>query len=69
VSIGLPAQVGADGPAAEPGNLGAGWVGFDYAAAFDCPVRIVNDAAMQALGCYDGGRMLFSAWAPALARR
>jgi polyphosphate glucokinase len=59
VSIGLPSQVGADGPAAEPGNLGAGWVGFDYAAAFDCPVRIVNDAAMQALGCYDGGRMLF----------
>jgi len=59
VSIGLPAQVGANGPIAEPGNLGPGWVGFDYAAAFDCPVRIVNDAAMQALGSYDGGRMLF----------
>jgi len=59
VSIGLPSQMGADGPAAEPGNLGPGWVGFDYAAAFGCPVRIVNDAAMQALGCYDGGRMLF----------
>lgn len=59
VSVGLPAQIGAHGPIAEPGNLGPGWVGFDYAAAFDCPVRLVNDAAMQALGSYDGGRMLF----------
>ena len=59
VSIGLPAQVGAEGPIGEPGNLGSGWVGFDYAAAFDCPVRIANDAAMQALGSYEGGRMLF----------
>ena len=59
VSIGLPAQVGEHGPIAEPGNLGSGWVGFDYAAAFHCPVRIANDAAMQALGSYDGGRMLF----------
>ena len=59
VSIGLPAQVGPSGPITEPGNLGPGWVGFDYAAAFDCPVRVVNDAAMQAIGSYDGGRMLF----------
>jgi polyphosphate glucokinase len=59
VSVGLPAQVGPNGPVGEPGNLGAGWVGFDYAAAFDCPVRLVNDAAMQALGSYEGGRMLF----------
>jgi hypothetical protein len=59
VSIGLPALVGPTGPLAEPGNLGPGWVGFDFAAAFDCPVRIANDAAMQALGSYDGGRMLF----------
>jgi hypothetical protein len=59
VSVGLPAQVGPHGPITEPGNLGPGWVGFDYAAAFDCPVRLVNDAAMQALGSYDGGRMLF----------
>jgi polyphosphate glucokinase len=59
VSIGLPAQVGPNGPVGEPGNLGPGWVGFDYAAAFDCPVRLVNDAAMQALGSYEGGRMLF----------
>ena len=59
VSIGLPARIGPNGPVAEPGNLGPGWVGFDYAAAFDCPVRIANDAAMQALGSYEGGRMLF----------
>jgi len=56
VSIGYPGMVGASGPLAEPGNLGPGWVGFDFAAAFDCPVKIVNDAAMQALGTYDGGR-------------
>jgi polyphosphate glucokinase len=59
ISIGIPGLVGASGPRSEPGNLGPGWVGFDYAAAFGMPVRIVNDAAMQALGCYEGGRMLF----------
>ena len=59
VSIGYPGRVGPDGPSAEPGNLADGWVGFDYPAAFQHPVRIVNDAAMQALGSYDGGRMLF----------
>ena len=59
VSIGYPGLVGSEGPLAEPGNLGSGWVGFDFAAAFECPVRITNDAAMQALGSYDGGRMLF----------
>jgi polyphosphate glucokinase len=59
VSIGYPGLVGNHGPLAEPGNLGPGWVGFDFAAAFECPVRITNDAAMQALGSYDGGRMLF----------
>lgn len=59
VSIGVPARVGPAGPLAEPGNLAHGWVGFDFAAAFDCPVRMANDAAMQALGSYDGGRMLF----------
>ena len=59
VSIGYPGLVGSHGPLAEPGNLGPGWVGFDFAAAFECPVRIMNDAAMQALGSYDGGRMLF----------
>lgn len=59
VSIGLPCLVGDHGPRSEPGNLGFGWVGFDFAAAFGLPVRIVNDAAMQALGSYDGGRMLY----------
>jgi polyphosphate glucokinase len=59
VSIGYCGLVGGSGPLAEPENLGSGWVGFDFAAAFGCPVRIVNDAAMQALGSYDGGRMLF----------
>ncbi|MCC6531828.1 MAG: ROK family protein [Burkholderiales bacterium] len=59
VSLGYPGPVGSHGPRSEPGNLGPGWVGFDFAAAFECPVRIINDAAMQALGSYEGGRMLF----------
>jgi predicted NBD/HSP70 family sugar kinase len=59
ISLGYPGVVGPHGPRSEPGNLGAGWVGFNFAAAFDRPVRIINDAAMQALGNYDGGRMLF----------
>jgi polyphosphate glucokinase len=59
VSLGYPGRVGRRGPVEEPGNLGSGWVGFDYAAAFGCPVKVLNDAAMQALGSYDGGRMLF----------
>src|SRR5581483_735764 len=59
VSLGYPGLVGPHGPRSEPGNLGHGWVGFDFAAAFGCPVRIINDAAMQALGSYEGGRMLF----------
>src|SRR5207344_2508159 len=46
-------------PLTEPHNLDRGWVGFDYRKAFGCPVKIVNDAAMQALGGYAGGRMLF----------
>ncbi len=59
VSLGYPGLCGASGPRSEPGNLAAGWVGFDFAAAFKMPVRILNDAAMQALGSYEGGRMLF----------
>ncbi|MFL5339875.1 MAG: ROK family protein [Gemmataceae bacterium] len=59
VSIGFPGLVGDHGPRSEPGNLGSGWVGFNFAAAFGKPVRIINDAAMQALGSYEGGRMLF----------
>jgi polyphosphate glucokinase len=43
----------------EPHNLGRGWVGFDFARAFDRPVKVVNDAAMQALGSYRGGKVLF----------
>jgi polyphosphate glucokinase len=59
VSIGLPGPVLHGRPVAEPHNLGRGWVGFDYRAAFGRPVRIVNDAAMQALGSYERGKMLF----------
>ena len=59
VSIGYPGPVLHVRPIAEPYNLGSGWVGFDFAAAFGCPVKVVNDAAMQALGSYKGGKMLF----------
>jgi len=59
VSIGYPSMVIHNHPVAEPRNLGRGWVGFDYRAAFGKPVKIVNDAAMQALGSYKGGKMLF----------
>lgn len=59
VAIGIPAPVRANRPVREPENLGPGWVEFDYDAAFRKPVRIINDAAMQALGSYQGGRMLF----------
>jgi polyphosphate glucokinase len=59
VSIGYPGPVLRDRPAAEPHNLGHGWVGFDFARAFGRPVKVMNDAAMQALGSYKGGKMLF----------
>ena len=59
VSIGYPGPVTNGRPAQEPHNLGAGWMRFDYARAFGKPVRVVNDAAMQALGSYQGGRMLY----------
>ncbi|HEX7341704.1 MAG TPA: glucose-6-phosphate isomerase [Rhodanobacteraceae bacterium] len=59
VSIGMPAPVVHGRILAEPVNLGPGWVGFDFARAFQRPVCILNDAAMQALGSYAGGRMLF----------
>jgi polyphosphate glucokinase len=60
ISLGYPGAVGHDGPVAEPGNLAPGWVKFDFAKAFGKPVRMVNDAAMQALGAYrKTGRMLF----------
>jgi polyphosphate glucokinase len=59
VSIGFPAAVVNGRIALEPHNLGKGWVRFDFAKAFGKPVRIINDAAMQALGSYSGGNMLF----------
>lgn len=59
VSIGYPGVVVRNRPTTEPHNLAKGWVGFDYEGAFGCPVRIVNDAAMQALGGYRGGKLLF----------
>ena len=59
VSIGYPGPVLHGKPVTEPRNLGAGWVGFNFKKAFGCPVRVINDAAMQALGSYKGGRMLF----------
>jgi polyphosphate glucokinase len=59
VSIGYPGSVLGGRPIAEPYNLGRGWVGFDFAHAFGRPVKLVNDAAMQALGSYKGGKMLF----------
>jgi polyphosphate glucokinase len=59
VSVGYPGMVVHGRPVAEPRNLGRGWVGFDFRKAFGKPVKVINDAAMQALGSYKGGRMLF----------
>jgi polyphosphate glucokinase len=59
VSIGYPGEVLNGQPVAEPFNLGRGWLGFDFASAFKVPVRLMNDACMQALGSYDRGRMLY----------
>jgi polyphosphate glucokinase len=59
VSIGYPGAVLHGKPIGEPRNLGSGWVGFNFQRAFGRPVKLINDAAMQAWGCYRGGRMLF----------
>jgi polyphosphate glucokinase len=59
VSIGFPGAVKNGKPANEPHNLSRGWTRYDYRKAFGRPIRIVNDASMQALGAYRGGRMLF----------
>jgi polyphosphate glucokinase len=59
VSIGYPGPVVHGHPMAEPHNLGSGWVGFKFDKAFRRPVKVINDAAMQALGSYKGGKMLF----------
>jgi polyphosphate glucokinase len=59
ISLGYPGPIINGRPLREPHNLGGGWVGFDFHKAFGCPVKMINDAAMQALGSYEGGRMLF----------
>jgi polyphosphate glucokinase len=59
ISLGYPGPIINGHPLREPHNLGGGWVGFNFHKAFGCPVKIINDAAMQALGSYKGGRMLF----------
>ncbi|WP_136618044.1 MULTISPECIES: ROK family protein [Mesorhizobium] len=59
VSMGYPGPVNHNRPLTDPANLGKGWAGFDFAGAFGKPVKVVNDALMQAIGSYEGGRMLF----------
>ncbi|MFN0017634.1 MAG: hypothetical protein ACKVP0_05195 [Pirellulaceae bacterium] len=59
LALGLPCRISSGRPVEDPQNLGPGWVGFNFAAAFEQPVRIMNDACLQGLGSYDGGRMLF----------
>ena len=59
ISMGYPGPVTHNRPLADPANLGKGWAGYDFAAQFGKPVKVVNDALMQAIGSYEGGRMLF----------
>jgi polyphosphate glucokinase len=59
ISIGFPAPIHNNTPVTEPFNIGKGWVDFNFEKAFGCPVKMINDAAMQALGSYKGGKMLF----------
>jgi predicted NBD/HSP70 family sugar kinase len=59
ISIGYPGPIINGHPLREPHNLGSGWVGFNFQKAFGCPVKVLNDTAMQAVGSYKGGRMLF----------
>ena len=59
ISLGYPGPIINGHPLREPHNLGVGWMRFDFGKAFGCPVKVINDAAMQALGSYEGGRMLF----------
>ena len=59
ISLGVPALVKSGRIVGEPGNLRNGWIGYNFARSFRLPIRIINDAALQALGAYDGGRMLF----------
>jgi predicted NBD/HSP70 family sugar kinase len=59
ISLGYPGPIINGHPLREPHNLGSGWMAFDFRKAFGCPVKLINDASMQALGSYKGGRMLF----------
>ncbi len=59
VSVGVPAPIKDGKPVHDPMNLGKGWTGFDFEQAFGKPTKVINDATMQALGSYEGGRMLF----------
>lgn len=59
VSVGCPCSVADNTPTSPPTNLGKGWVGFDFEKAFGLPTKVINDATMQAIGCYEGGTMLF----------
>lgn len=59
VSIGCPCSVAGNKPIKNPHNLGEGWIDFDFEAAFGLPTKVINDATMQAIGCYNGGTMLF----------
>jgi polyphosphate glucokinase len=59
ITLGYPGPVVNGKPVKEPPNLGRGWVDFNFEPAFGCPVKVINDAAMQALGSYEGGKMLF----------
>ena len=59
MSLGYPGPVVHGKPLSEPHNLGRGWVGFNFEKGFGKPVRVINDAAMQALGSYQGGRLLY----------
>jgi polyphosphate glucokinase len=59
VTVGYPGRIRRGRVVSEPHNLGKGWVGFNFQRAFGCPVKLINDAAMQALGSYRGGKMFF----------
>lgn len=59
ISLGAPCACKDNMPVKEPHNLGTGWIGFDFSAAFGKPTKVINDATMQAIGCYEGGTMLF----------
>jgi hypothetical protein len=59
IAMGIPTRVSGGRIVEDPPNLAPGWVGFHYSAALECPIRMLNDACLQALGSYDGGRMLF----------